>query len=120
MDVVVDVVAGPLFNDLLRVLRPEGRYVTCGAIAGPVVEMDLRTIYLKHLQLHGSSQGDRADFDRLVRYIEAGELKALVGGVYRLSDLRRAQADFQAKRFVGKLVVVPDSKWSDVADRSHA
>lgn len=113
VDVVVDVVAGPLFNDLLRVLRPQGRYVTCGAIAGPLVEMDLRTVYLKHLQLHGSSQGNRADFDRLVEYIEAGQLKAMVGGVYRLSNLHRAQADFPAKKFIGKLVIVPDAKWSE-------
>ena len=113
LDVVVDVVAGAMFNDLLRMLRPKGRYVTCGAIAGAVVEMDLRTVYLKHLQLHGSSQGDRADFDRLVRYIEAGKLKALVGGVYKLSNLHRAQEDFVAKKFIGKLVVVPDTKWSE-------
>ncbi len=114
MDVVIDVVAGPLFNDLLRVLRPEGRYATCGAIADPVVQLDLRTVYLKHLQIHGSSQGTRADFQRLVQYIEQGKLKALVGGVYKLSDLHRAQSDFKAKHFVGKLVVVPDSKWDEV------
>ncbi len=114
IDVVADVVAGSLFNDLLRVLRPKGRYATCGAIAGPVVQLDLRTIYLRHLQLHGSSQGTRGDFARLVRYIEEGKLAALVGGVYRLSDIHRAQSDFKAKRFVGKLVVVPDSKWAEV------
>ena len=114
IDVVADVVAGPMFNDVLRVLRRKGRYATCGAIAGPVVQLDLRTIYLRHLQLHGSSQGTRADFRRLVRYIEEGKLKALVGGVYRLSEIHRAQADFKAKDFVGKLVVVPDSKWNDV------
>lgn len=113
VDVVIDVVAGPLFNHLLRVLRPEGRYATCGAIAGPVVQIDLRTVYLKHLQIHGSSQGTRADFQRLVQYIEQGKLKALVDGVYKLSDLHRAQSDFKAKNFVGKLVVVPDSKWHE-------
>ena len=48
---------------------------------------------------------------RCLRHIEEGRLKALVGGVYRLSDLHRAQSDFKAKTFVGKLVVVPDSKW---------
>ena len=111
IDVVTDVVGGPMFNELLAILRPEGRYATVGAIAGPVVQFDLRTMYLKHLQLHGSSQGTRGAFRRLVRYIEEGKLKALVGGVYRLSDLHRAQADFKAKNFVGKLVVVPDSKW---------
>jgi len=96
----------------LRILRPEGRYTTAGAIAGPVVQLDLRTMYLKQLQLHGSSQGTRADFRRIVRYIEEGKIKPLVGGVYKLSDFHRAQTDFMAKDFVGKLVVVPDAMWS--------
>lgn len=111
IDVVADLVAGPLFNDLLRLLRPEGRYVTAGAIGGPVVQLDLRTIYLKHLEVHGSSQGTRGAFRRLVGYIEEGKLKPLVGGVYRLSELWQAQTDFMAKHFVGKLVVVPDARW---------
>ncbi|WP_246251686.1 alcohol dehydrogenase family protein [Allomesorhizobium camelthorni] len=112
IDVVADLVGGAMFNDLLRILRPEGRYTTAGAIAGPVVQLDLRTMYLKQLQLHGSSQGTRADFRRIVRYIEEGKIRPLVGGVYRLSDFHRAQTDFMAKDFVGKLVVVPDSKMS--------
>jgi NADPH:quinone reductase-like Zn-dependent oxidoreductase len=112
IDVVADLVAGPMFNDLLRILRPEGRYTTAGAIAGPVVQLDLRTLYLKHLQLHGSSQGRRSDFRRLVHYIEEGKLRPLVAGVYPLSDFHRAQSDFMAKRFVGKLVVVPDRHFS--------
>jgi NADPH:quinone reductase-like Zn-dependent oxidoreductase len=110
IDVVADLVGGAMFNDLLRILRPEGRYTTAGAIAGPVVQLDLRTMYLKQLQLHGSSQGTRHDFRRIVRYIEEGKIRPLVGGVYSLSDFHRAQTDFMAKDFVGKLVVVPDSK----------
>ncbi|WP_245295174.1 alcohol dehydrogenase family protein [Manganibacter manganicus] len=109
IDVVADLVGGPMFNDLLRILRAEGRYTTAGAIAGPVVQLDLRTMYLKQLQLNGSSQGTRGDFRRIVRYIEEGRLKPLVGGVYRLSDFHHAQTDFMAKDFVGKLVVVPDA-----------
>lgn len=108
IDVVTDLVAGPMFNDLLKILRPEGRYTTAGAIGGPVVQLDLRTMYLKQLQLHGSSQGTRGDFRRLVRYIEEKKIRPLVGGVYKLSDFHRAQSDFMAKQFIGKLVVVPD------------
>jgi len=108
IDVVADLVAGPMFNDLLKILRPEGRYTTAGAIGGPVVQLDLRTMYLKQLELHGSSQGTRGDFRRLVRYIEEKKIRPLVGGIYPLSDFHRAQTDFMAKNFVGKLVVVPD------------
>jgi len=119
VDVVADVVAGPMFNDLLRVLRPEGRYTTSGAIAGPVVQLDLRTMYLKHLELHGSSQGTRGAFRRLVGYIEQKKIRPILSRTYRLSDFHRAQRDFMAKKFVGKLVVVPDAKWDEVG-RRHA
>lgn len=112
IDVVADLVGGAMFNDLLKVLRPEGRYTTAGAIGGPLVQLDLRTMYLKQLQLHGSSQGTRGDFGRLVRYIEEKKVRPLVGGVYRLSDFHRAQTDFMSKGFVGKLVVVPDAAWT--------
>ena len=108
IDVVADLVGGPMFNDLLSILRPEGRYTTAGAIAGPVVQLDLRTMYLKQLQLHGSSQGTRRDFRRLVTYIEQRKIRPVVGGVYQLSDFHRAQNEFLSKNFVGKLVVVPD------------
>ena len=111
IDVVADLVGGPMFNDLLKILRPEGRYTTAGAIAGPVVQLDLRTMYLKQLELHGSSQGSRADFQRLVGYIESGKVRPLVGGVYPLSEFHRAQTDFMSKNFVGKLVVVPDGEY---------
>ena len=39
---VSDVVGGSLFSDLLQILRKGGRLVTAGAIAGPIVPLDLR------------------------------------------------------------------------------
>jgi hypothetical protein len=41
----------------------------------------LRTLYLKHLEMHGSSHGTRGAFRRLVRYVEQAKIKALLGGV---------------------------------------
>jgi NADPH:quinone reductase-like Zn-dependent oxidoreductase len=114
IDVVADLVAGPLFNDLITILRPEGRYTTAGAIGGPVVQLDLRRIYLKHLQLHGSSQGTRSAFRRLVRYIEAGTIKPLLWKTYPLSRIHDAQRDFKSKEYVGKLVLQPDAVWTPV------
>lgn len=112
VDVVADLVAGPMFNDLLRILRPEGRYTTAGAIGGAVVQLDLRTMYLKQLELHGSSQGTRTAFRRLVRYIEAGTIRPLLYGTYPLSRIHDAQRAFMAKSYVGNLVVVPDRHWA--------
>ena len=109
VDVVADVVGGPLFKTLLNVLRPEGRYVTAGAIGGPVVELDLRTVYLKHLDLIGSTQGTRKDFARVRDYATSGKIKPVLAGTYPLKDLARAQADFVEKNFIGKLVITMES-----------
>ncbi len=105
VDVVADVVAGPMFGGLLDVLAPLGRYVVAGAIAGPVVETDLRTVYLRQLELVGSSFGTHEDFAEVVEYARDARLRPLLAGTYPLADLSRAQRDFVGKRFFGKLVV---------------
>ncbi len=115
LDVVADVVAGPLFRDLISLLRPEGRYTTAGAFAGGLVEFDLRTVYLKHLEIHGSSQGTRAAFRRLHGYIEAGKLAPNLYATYRLSEFHRAQTAFMEKGYVGKLVVIPDRHYQSAS-----
>ena len=108
IDVVADVVGGPMFRTLLNVLRPEGRYVIAGAIAGPVVELDLRTVYLKHIDLIGSTQGTREDFARVRDLVVSEKIKPLLAGTYPLEDIARAQADFVGKGFIGKLVVTTE------------
>lgn len=107
-DVVADVVGGGAFPDLLGIIKPLGRYVTAGAIAGPMVSLDLRTLYLKHLELIGSTIGTHEEFSDLMGYIATGKIKPLLAGVYPLSEIRQAQEDFKRKSFFGKLVLVPD------------
>ena len=106
VDVAADVVGGAGFPGVLAALRPGGRYVTAGAIAGPHVALDLRTLYLKRLDLIGSTLGTREEFLAVTGHIAAGRLRPLLAGSYSLADLPRAQTDFLQKRFFGKLVVV--------------
>ena len=108
VDVVIDIVAGPQFAALLEVLRPGGRYAVAGAIAGPMVELDVRTLYLKDLTLLGRTLQERNIFADLVGYIEREEIKPLVAKTYPLRDIAQAQTDFMAKTFVGKLVLYPE------------
>lgn len=107
VDVVADVVGGQSFGGLLRILRPLGRYVVAGAIAGPTVEADLRTIYLNQLTLLGSSFGAHEDFAALIGLIAEEKLQPVLERTYPLRDLAAAQSDFIAKRFFGKLAVIP-------------
>ena len=80
--------------------------------------MDLRTIYLKHLAIHGSSQGTRAAFQRLMHYVNTGRIKPILDSQFKLSDFHQAQTYFMKKNFVGKVVVVPDAQWpNDIGDK---
>jgi NADPH:quinone reductase-like Zn-dependent oxidoreductase len=107
VDVVADIVGGKQVPYLLELLRTGGRYVTAGAIAGPIVTMDWRKLYLKHLTVLGSTMGTDLESKQIVAYVASGRLKPLLAGSYPLSKLVQAQKDFKKKAHFGKLVVVP-------------
>lgn len=107
IDVVVDLVAGASWPGLLDVLTRGGRYATAGAIAGPMVELDVRTLYLKDLTLMGCTFQEDVVFENLVGYIERGEIRPLVAKSFALADIARAQQVFLDKQFAGKLVLIP-------------
>ncbi|PSW22302.1 alcohol dehydrogenase [Photobacterium sanctipauli] len=107
VDVVIDLVAGGQWGSLLTVLRRGGRYAVAGAIAGPMVELDVRTLYLKDLTFFGCTYQQREVFENLVSYIERGEIKPLVSKQYPLSEIKTAQQAFMAKQYTGKLVLIP-------------
>lgn len=106
-DAVIDLVAGPIWPQLIELLKRGGRYATAGAIAGPVVELDVRRLYLKDLTLFGCTFQEDAVFENLIRIIEKDELKPVVAKTYPLEDIVQAQKDFLSKQFPGKLVLIP-------------
>lgn len=104
-DAVVDVVAGPRWPALIDALKPGGRYVVAGAIAGPIVELDVRTLYLHDLTFYGSTRQPDGIFQDLVSYIERGELRPCIAQTFDLKHIHEAQRAFLEKRHVGKIVL---------------
>ncbi|WP_254447351.1 alcohol dehydrogenase family protein [Ruegeria sp. HKCCA5426] len=105
--VVADVVGGPYWSNLIDILERGGRYTCSGAIAGPMVDFDLRTFYLRDLTFTGSTVIDPQVMQNLVKYIEAGQIKPALAATYPLEELREAQAAFIAKQHTGNIVVIP-------------
>jgi NADPH:quinone reductase-like Zn-dependent oxidoreductase len=105
--VVADIVGGPYFGTLIDALARGGGYTCSGAIAGPMVELDLRTFYLNDLTFTGSTAIPPHIFDDLLGYIERGEVKPLLAATYPLSELHKAQQMFIDKAHVGNIVVIP-------------
>ena len=107
VDVAIDNVAGPSFGQVLEVLRRGGRYVSSGAIGGPVVEFDVRTFYLKDVTMVGCTAWDEPVFPNLIAYIERDEIRPLVAKTFPLEQIVLAQQEFLEKRHVGKFVLIP-------------
>lgn len=107
VDVVADVVGGDLWPQMIGVLCRGGRYTCAGAIAGPIVEFDLRTFYLNDHTYTGATIVPPGMFGDLVGYIEGGEIKPLLAGTWPLDQLREAQEAFLQKQHVGNFVVIP-------------
>jgi NADPH:quinone reductase-like Zn-dependent oxidoreductase len=105
--VVADIVGGPYFPTLIEVLDRGGRYTCSGAIAGPIVDLDLRTLYLRDLTFTGSTVIPTHIFGDLIGYIERGEVKPQLAQTFPLSEMQAAQQMFIDKTHVGNIVMLP-------------
>ena len=103
--VVADIVGGPSFPNLIKVLARGGRYTCAGAIAGPTVNLDLRDLYLRDLSFYGCTVPALNNFANVVRYVEQAEIQPLLAAVFPLERLHEAQKLFVAKKHVGNIVV---------------
>jgi len=104
---VIDLVAGGIWPALIDSLRPGGHYAVAGAIGGPVIEADLRRIYLRDITLHGCTYQPPEVFADLIASVNAGQVRPLISKTYPLARIAEAQADFIAKTLPGKLVLIP-------------
>lgn len=105
VDVVLDVVAGKQWPQLLEVLKKGGKYGVIGAIGGPLVELDVRDLYLKDLSLFGSTYQSKEAFQHLIQYIEKGKIKPVIAKEFPLKDMVEAQKTFLSKTLAGKVVI---------------
>jgi len=105
VDIVIDLVAGDKWPQYLEVLRPGGRYAVAGAIAGPLVELDVRTLYLKDLSFFGCTALEPEVFSNLIKHIEQGVIKPIVAQSFSLEEICDAQTMFLNKQHVGKIVL---------------
>ncbi|MDX1694664.1 MAG: zinc-binding dehydrogenase [Ketobacteraceae bacterium] len=121
IDAVMDLAGGDMINPLLDVMtqrmaerNDNPRLSIAGASAGNVTEILWTKIYLFQIQIFGVSHGTRDEAAQLMEWIRQGELKPVLHGTFRLSDLHKAEHYFSENRrsdYLGKIVIVPDSQW---------
>jgi alcohol dehydrogenase len=92
---------------MLKLLKRGGRLVSSGAIAGPIVDLDMRDMYLKDITLIGTTAWAEPVFTNIISYIEQKEIKPVLAKSFPLDLIVEAQEEFLKKEHVGKFVLIP-------------
>jgi NADPH:quinone reductase-like Zn-dependent oxidoreductase len=107
VDLVIAHVGGATFTESMACLARGGRLVTCGATAGPRVEVDLRFLFTRELTVTGAYLGTRADLDAVVRLAAQGRLRPVIDRVFPLANVQEAHRRVSERDLFGKLVLAP-------------
>ena len=70
-----------------------------------LVELDLRTLYLKDLTFYGSTTYRHDTFPALLDILGAGGVDPIVDSEWRLDQIVAAQGAFLAKTHIGNIVL---------------
>ena len=105
VDVVVDSVAGEVWQKSLAALAHGGRLVTCGATAGGQPNDDLNAIISKELKIFGSTLGSREDFRQLLSFLDATKIRPIIDGKFSLKEAAAAQQRMEEARQFGKILL---------------
>jgi NADPH2:quinone reductase len=115
-DVVLDTVGGELFSRSLRLLEPLGTIVAVGYAGGAWEPVDPALVVGRNIAVSGLYIGRllarRPELvhecaRELLALWARGELRPLVGATYPLDRAEEAFALIEARRHVGKVVLVP-------------
>lgn len=89
----------------LQSLAKNGRLVTCGATSGYDARTDLRQVFYRHLSLLGSFMGSKAELLEAMKFVERGQIRAVIDRTLPLEEARRAHELMGDRAQFGKLVL---------------
>jgi len=105
VDVVIENVGAAVWPAALKSLVRGGRIVTCGATSGDQPGADLRRVFIRQLQIFGSTLGNPGEFHDLLKAVAAHRLKPVIDARYALADAHAALSRLESARQFGKLAI---------------
>jgi NADPH:quinone reductase-like Zn-dependent oxidoreductase len=103
VDVVIENVGKAVWPAAMRALVRGGRLVTCGATTGDDPSADLRRLFIRQLQIFGSTLGTRSEFAAMLDFIAEKGLKPHIDEVFALRDIHAGLDRLESGRQFGKI-----------------
>lgn len=92
VDMVIDSVGEASWGESLRSLRRGGRLVTCGATTGSNPPADLQRVFIRQLEIYGSTGGSVTEFRQLLDVFNRGLVRPVIDSSFAMADVRLAFA----------------------------
>jgi len=105
VDLVIDSAGGDGFSDLLKVLNPGGKIVTYGGTRGKISNLSPQILFWKQASILGTTMGSDQDFEAMLNFVNAHQLKPSIGKVFELSQINEAFDFIEAQEQFGKVVI---------------
>ena len=105
VDLVFDVVGADVWEQNMLSLKSGGRLVITGVTSGARADINLSILQGRPLHLMGSGGRTRRSFGDLMKCVNNGELKGIVGQTFPLTEVPEAHRVMESREFFGKLVI---------------
>src|SRR6516165_5741456 len=92
VDMVIDSVGATTWGESLKSLRRGGRLVTCGATTGADPPADLQRVFIRQLEIYGSTGGSIGEMRQLLDVFNRGLVKPIVDSRFAMADIPSALA----------------------------
>ncbi len=118
VDLIIDMVGGPVFEDNMQGLAIGGRLVNIARLGGQTAQIDLSLLWLKRLHLIGVTFRTRSEQERLaciqacardvLPWLRDDRIRWAIDRTFPLDDIHAAHAYMMAGEHSGKIVLTVD------------
>jgi len=102
---IFDHVGEAYFEMNVRLLRKNGKFITCGSTSGFKAPLDLRHLFFRQLQLLGSTMGSLQQFRKMVGWVTEKKIVPLVSQTFSFDNPKPAYELMEAGRQNSKIVL---------------
>ena len=103
VDVVIENVGAAAWSSALKSLVRGGRIVTCGATSGDQPGADLRRLFIRQLQVLGSTLGSLHEMQDLLAFVNRHRLTPVMDQVYDMDNVHAALDRLDSGQQFGKV-----------------
>jgi NADPH:quinone reductase-like Zn-dependent oxidoreductase len=103
VDVVIENVGEAVWSAAMKSLVRGGRLVTCGATSGDQPPADLRRIFIRQLQILGSTGGDLSEFRNLLAFVERHRIVPVIDSEFPMDRVHEALSRLESGGQFGKV-----------------